>query len=109
MKLFNKFLYTLAAGLLLVSVAVFAIDLDTAKNRGLVGETDTGYLAAVRPSPEVSALIEEINAKRRAEYRRIASQNNIAVSDVEKLAAKKAIDKTPPGQFVMVDGDWRKK
>ena len=106
---FAKLFRALVAGLLLVSVAVFALDLDTAKTRGLVGETDTGYLAAVKPSPEVSALIEQINARRKAEYRRIATSNGIDLSAVVKLAAKKAIEKTPSGQYVMIDGNWRKK
>ncbi len=105
----RKLFRALTAGLLLISVAVFALDLDTAKARGLVGETDAGYLAAVKPSPEVSSLIEEVNTRRQAEYRRIAEQNGIAVSDVEKLAAKKAIEKTEPGRYVMVNGNWRKK
>lgn len=99
----------LVAGLMLVASLAFALDLDSAKAQGLVGETDSGYLAAVQPSAEVSALVSDINSKRRAEYERIARQNGIAVADVEKLAAKKAIDKTPAGQYVQVGGSWRKK
>ncbi len=75
-----------------------------------MGETADGYLAAVgSPGSEVSNLIKEINRKRRAEYERIARQNNIDLSAVEALAGKKAIEKTPSGEYVRVDGEWRRK
>ena len=105
----GKMSRALAALVVVVSFNAFALDLHSAKQQGLVGETDSGYLAAVKPSAEVSALIEDINSQRKAEYQRIARQNGIAVSDVEKLAAKKAIAKTPDGQYVLVGGQWRQK
>ena len=101
--------------LLLLGVALagpaFAIDLDQAKRDGLVGETMEGYLAPVSDSPpaEVAALVEDVNARRRAEYRRIAEQNGIELSQVEALAAKKAIEKTREGGWVRINGDWRRK
>jgi uncharacterized protein YdbL (DUF1318 family) len=97
--------------LVAAGAAVHAVDLDEAKRAGLVGETLEGYLAAVATSPtaDVTALVEEVNAKRRAEYQRIARDNNLALDQVEALAAKKAIDKTAPGGWVRVNGDWRQK
>lgn len=88
-----------------------AIDLDQAKRDGLVGETMEGYLAPVSDSPaaDVVALVEDVNARRRAEYRRIAEQNGLELSQVEALAAKKAIEKTSAGGWVRVNGDWRRK
>ena len=83
--------------------------LDTAKAQGLVGETPTGYLAVVRDSGEASEIVEVINQARRQEYARIAEKHDIAVSQVEAVAGEKAIEKTPPGQFVKVDGQWVKK
>lgn len=96
---------------LLLAGAANAIGLDEAKARGLVGETIEGYLAPVEEtaSPEVQALVEEVNARRRAEYRRIAEQNGIGMEQVEALAAKKAIEKTAPGGWVRVNGEWRQK
>ncbi|MDZ7670562.1 MAG: YdbL family protein, partial [Gammaproteobacteria bacterium] len=90
---------------------VHALDLDEAKRAGLVGETMEGYLAAVNESPsaEVAVLVEEVNAKRRAEYERIAKANGIEVAEVEALAAKKAIEKTRTGGWVRVNGTWRQK
>jgi len=97
----------------LCSVA-FAADLSLAdaKQQGLVGEQYDGYLAAVAsaPAPAVRALVSDINAKRRAEYERIAQTNNLALADVEALAGKKAIEKTAGGGYVKLQGqDWQRK
>lgn len=105
----------LAAMLLLAAAALpssaFALELGEAKQRGLLGETPSGYLEAVKPpTAEVQALMSEINAKRRAEYQRIAKENNTPLSAVEKLAAEKAIEKTPAGQYVKTPGgSWVRK
>jgi len=96
----------------LLPLAAHAVTLEEAKASGLVGEDASGYLAAVesKQDKEVRALIADINAKRRAEYERIAEENGIDVTDVEALAGKKAIEKTEPGQFVRLPGEaWRKK
>lgn len=111
----NKVAKTSIIWLFSLSVLIFsphslAIHLDDAKTQGLVGETPSGYLEAVSTaSPEVVKLIESVNSQRRSEYQRIAKTNGIALSDVEALAGKKAIEKTPPGQFVKYSGQWRKK
>jgi hypothetical protein len=90
---------------------VYAVDLDQAKREGLVGETMEGYVDVVDTSApaEVKVLVEETNAKRRAEYQRIARQNGLEIEQVEALAAKKAIDKTRLGDWVRVNGSWRQK
>ncbi len=87
------------------------LDLDGTKAQGLVGETVEGYLAAVNdpPAPAVAALVADINAKRLAEYQRIARENGLELAQVELLAAKKAIEKTRPGGWVRVNGSWRQK
>ena len=95
---------------LLFSPGLWALELHDAKNQGLVGETLGGYLAPVGSvTPEISALVSSVNSQRKAEYQRIAQQNNIALKDVEALAGKKAIEKTPAGQYVNVTGQWQKK
>ena len=87
-------------------------DLDRAKREGLVGETLEGYVAVVdeasAPSA-VRALVEEVNARRREEYRRIARDNGIELEQVEALAAKKAIDRTRAGDWVRLNGKWQQK
>lgn len=105
----------LLAGLVLILATSFAIAdmaLDDAKARGLVGEDSTGYLSAVvdAPSREIRALISTVNEKRLEEYERIAQANNIEVEDVEKLAARKAFERTQSGHFVRLPGsNWQKK
>ena len=83
--------------------------LEPAKQQGLVGETPTGYLDVVRADGDARALVEAINSARRDEYTRIAEKHDIPVTQVETVAGKKAIEKTPDGQFVLIDGQWVKK
>lgn len=83
--------------------------LDTAKSQGLVGETPTGYLDVVSAQGEAREIVQTINAARRAEYTRIAEKHGIAVTKVESVAGQKAIEKTPAGQYIKVDGQWQKK
>lgn len=105
--------FPVIAFLLLFAATAFAgLSLDEAKEKGLVGEEANGYLAAVQSSPdrEVRALIDDINDKRRNEYKRIAAENDIEVGAVEKLAGKKAIEKTKPGHYIRLpDGEWQRK
>jgi len=106
----KTFLAIFTTCLLLIAQPAYSIDLQTAKNQGLVGETTSGYLAAVKsPSPEVSALIESINAKRKQKFKDIAARNNTSLEAVEQLAGKKAIEKSAPGSYVKVGGSWKQK
>lgn len=90
--------------------SAFALSLEEAKSKGLVGEEPSGYLGVVAGSSDAGALAQEINSKRRERYQEIAKQNGTAVSAVEALAGKKAIENTPPGQYVKTPaGSWAKK
>ena len=93
----------------LLSVAAFAEDLGTAKSKGLVGETNSGYVAAVEPSDKVNALVTDINQQRKARYSAIAKENNISLNAVEARAGLKAIEKTPDGHYVNTGEGWQKK
>lgn len=95
--------------LLLMPLLAFGVTLDEAKQQGLLGERPDGYLGLVKPSstPETVNLMKDINNKRRDVYRGIAEKNGTAVSAVEALAGKKAIEKTPSGEFIMQpNGTW---
>jgi uncharacterized protein YdbL (DUF1318 family) len=106
----KKLTTLLAACLLLISQTAFAIDLQTAKSQGLVGETTSGYLEAVKAATaETNALIQEINQKRKKKYMEIAARNNISLKDVEELAGKKAIEKSEAGSYVKIRDTWKKK
>lgn len=100
----------LCALLLLGWQTGFCLDLQTAKTQGLVGETPTGYLAAVKGgNGEADTLAQSINAQRKQQYEDIAKRNNTPLKAVEELAGKKAMEKTPAGQFILLDGAWKKK
>ena len=97
------------ATLLLSALPALALDLGEAKAKGLVGETNSGYLGAVKPSSSVNALVADINAKRKSHYQKIAKQNNISLQAVEARAGLKAIEKTPAGEYVNTGAGWQKK
>ena len=95
--------------LALLSSPASATDLDQAKTQGIVGETYTGYLAAVDPAANVTSLVSEINAKRKQHYQAIATKNGISLQAVEARAGLKAIEKTPSGQYINTGSGWQKK
>lgn len=106
----NKILLKLIiiASFLFSSIA-FAIGLDEAKQKGLVGEKDNGYLGVVVAQKDAQSLVDNINAKRKTVYAKLAAKNGITVQQVEKLAAEKAYKKTSSGHYLWVNGKWIKK
>lgn len=104
----RRILFTLAA--IAIAAPAFALSLDEAKSRGLVGEREDGYLGVVQDSAGVTDLVKDINNKRRAQYQATAASNGAPLSAVEALAAKTAYERTPGGQFVRgANGQWMKK
>lgn len=83
--------------------------LGDAKFSGQLGEMPNGYLGVVKPDPKADEIARLINQARRTEYQKLATQNGIQLSDVEAIAGKKAIDKTPPGQYIQLQDQWRLK
>jgi len=70
--------------------AANALNLDQAKNQGMVCEQPTGYLKPTgSATAEVKTMVEDINDKRKAEYARIAEQHGITPKEVGILTAKK--------------------
>lgn len=99
-----------------ISMPVFAMNLQqamsalpNAKTQGLVGEQPNGYLGVVQNSPEAESIAKLINDARRAEYTRLAKENNIAVADVEAMAGQKAVERTSRGHYILLDGKWLQK
>jgi hypothetical protein len=106
----NKLLQLLTLCLILCAWPAYALELQEAKDQGLVGETPSGYLEAVKtPTAEVRELVDSINAKRKQQYQKIANSNNTTLSAVEKLAGAKAMEKSKPGHYIKLDGQWQKK
>ena len=94
---------------LLMALPAFALDLGEAKSSGLVGETNTGYIAAIKSSVEVDTLVADINSQRKAYYEKIANENGISLQAVEVRAGLKAIEKTPSGEYINTGTGWQIK
>ena len=88
----------------------FAMSVEEAKTKGLVGENANGYLGVVNPgSQEAQSLTNEVNNKRRQAYEDIAARNRTQLDAVEALAGEKAIQNTKPGHYVEGPGGWSRK
>ncbi|AMO79400.1 MULTISPECIES: YdbL family protein [Pseudomonas] len=101
---------------LCVSLPALAMSLEQAmsalggaKAQGLVGEQPDGYLGVVSNSGQAADIAAQINAARRAEYQKVAGQSGAKLGDVEALAGKKAMDRTPSGQYIQLNGKWVRK
>ena len=101
-----------------VAIAVFgavlpseALDLDSAKQQGVIGEQTDGYVAAVSATApaDVQAFVADVNAKRRVAYQEIAQKNGTKVEDVGVLAAQKLIGRAPAGAWIRDKGQWYQK
>lgn len=111
----NNYATTLLAALIwclwFTAVPVNAADLGQAKAAGQVGELMNGYLGLVdgNAPADVKAMVDSINAQRRAEYQRIASKNGVATEEVAKLTAQKVINQSSPGHFVQTPAGWQRR
>lgn len=105
-----KKMMTLLAGLLM-ALSAAAMELDDAKNLGLVGELPNGYLGLVSTgSPEAAAMLVDINAKRKAKYQEIANKQNTQLANIEKIAGEKLVNKAQSeGEYYMDEsGQWKR-
>ena len=107
----------IAALLALVCQSAQALTLEQARAedrrlpvRRRVGETLSGYLAPVAQDADTQALVARINAARSASYQQLASQNNVPVNEVAKMAGQKLVARAQPGEYVRgMNGQWLKK
>lgn len=98
----------LTLALTLAALPAFALDLQQARGAGLVGEKLDGYVTALQPSPEVNALVAEVNTKRQQEYARISRENGQPANIVAKLAAEQIINNLPAGaRYQDAAGNWK--
>ena len=96
----------LAAVAVLWALPALALDLQSAREQGLVGEKTDGYVAAIKP--EAQALASEVNAKRKAEYARISKEKGQPVDVVAKIAAEQVISGLPAGaKYQDASGNWK--
>ena len=102
--------FALAAFLAIMSFPAFALDLQHARAAGSVGETSSGYIAAIKKTPEVEALVAEVNAKRKQEYVKISQSNGQFVDVVARVAAEQIINNLEAGSlYQAADGTWAKR
>jgi uncharacterized protein YdbL (DUF1318 family) len=111
----TRYISTLLLALTL-SLPAYALSLNqamsalgNAKASGQLGEQPNGYLGVVKPGGQADEIARLINEARRAEYQKVAKDNGISLSDVEAIAGKKAIERTPKGQFIQLNGQWLQK
>ncbi len=101
-----------AIGLLLLLQNAWAIDIKDAKSQGLIGEANTGYIAAVQSpaSAEVRALIADVNGKRKTRFESTAKKTGTTVAQVANRFYELAVQKTAPGNYYQDSGGrWQKK
>jgi uncharacterized protein YdbL (DUF1318 family) len=99
-------------GLLFMLQNAWAIDIQDAKDKGLVGEARTGYLAAVTSpaSAEVRALISDVNQKRKDQFTETANKTGVTVEQVAFRFYELAVQKTEAGHYYQDgSGSWKKK
>jgi uncharacterized protein YdbL (DUF1318 family) len=102
------FLTTLAFSAL--AFPAFALDLHEARNSGVLGEKNDGYVSVLKNSPDAAKLAAEVNAKRSAEYARISKENGQSVAVVAKLAAEQIITGLEAGSsYQDASGKWKTK
>ncbi|MFN3580584.1 MAG: YdbL family protein [Pseudomonas sp.] len=114
MRMTSRF-FALMLALVMVSPA-WALSLNeamsalpAAKASGLVGEQPDGYLGVVSASGNAGEIARQINQARRQEYQRLAQENGIQLREVESIAGKKALERTPSGQYILLNDVWMKK
>ncbi len=91
------------------SGSLLAASLGDLKGQGVIGELPNGYLGLIKSNSEAQKLVADVNAKRKAIYKKQAAKNKIALSEVEKIAAKRNFQKTKAGHYIKVSGKWIKK
>ena len=108
----RKLLSRLILSFLIMATPAWALSLDEAQSKGLVGETPSGYLASVSPSPnsDIQRLINEINTKRKAAYMDIANKAGVALEIIEIRIGQRLYDSAQKGAFLQnPQGKWIQK
>lgn len=84
--------------------------IDALKERGIIGETNTGYLAFVGGVQEKADVVNAENEDRRQVYTAIAKQQGTTPELVGKRRALQIAEKAVPGTWLQnANGEWYKK
>ena len=79
------------------------------KTRGIIGENSNGMLAFVTTKKEQESVVREENRDRRQLYKMIAEKNNQTREVVAARAAIRFAERAKTGEYLMQNGEWRKK
>ena len=108
----SNILLVLIISMLTASVALAASPLTQPKADGLIGEQANGYIGLVRQDvpANIKQLVNDVNAKRKAGYQKIASKQGTSLAEVERVGGNTAIERTLRGNYIRdASGSWRKK
>jgi uncharacterized protein len=86
--------------------------LEAAKQSGLIGERPDGLVGFVTGtvSTDVRAMVDQINAQRMRRYNQVAQTNGAPIDNVQAVAGRQLMDRTPAGQYVLSpSGQWVRK
>ena len=79
------------------------------KNKGIIGETNTGYLGFVTAKKEKQAVVAAENKDRKAIYTHIAKQQNVSIRFVQKRRATRLFSNGTKGHYYQNEaGAWVK-
>jgi hypothetical protein len=105
-----KKLIAIIAIIFAATTSASALDLQSARATGQIGEKNDGYVTALQSTLEAKNLAAEVNEKRKAEYARISKENGQTVDVVAKIAAGQIITKLPAGaKYQDNSGAWKTK
>jgi uncharacterized protein YdbL (DUF1318 family) len=103
----------LVGGFGAVSLPAHADSLDDARAAGQVGERADGYVALVDTGApaNIKKLVDDVNAKRRAAYQKIAAEKSVPTEQIAAITAEKIIREIlKPGMYYMdASGSWKQK
>ena len=75
---------------------------------GAIGERFDGFAEARQSSGR--GVADSVNAKRRAEYQKVAASKGISMDQVGRIFGKKIIGKLPKGAWYLPNGgSWQRK
>lgn len=106
--LFGSLIVFSLLGFMRFTAPAWADALDDMRAAGKVGEGYDGFARARDAS--VQAMVDSVNAKRRAIYAQRASEQGISAAQVGTVYAGKIIAQSPSGTWVLdQNGTWRQK
>lgn len=112
----RRILFSALLASVLFNSSVFAMDRDTlrqkyaeAKQSGLIGERQDGYLGIIKNQGDAAIIVERINNFRKKRYQEVSKESSLPLSEVEARAGQRLYEKAEPGSFILINGKWVKK